>query len=33
VISNGCHPGYSDGMNTVIRRTIEILYESIIQKF
>jgi CubicO group peptidase (beta-lactamase class C family) len=33
VISNGCHPGYSDGMNTVIRRTIGILYESIIQKF
>ena len=33
VISNGCHPGYSEGMNTVIRRTMHILYESFIQKF
>jgi CubicO group peptidase (beta-lactamase class C family) len=33
VISNGCHPGYSEGMNTVIRRTIGILYDSFIRKF
>lgn len=32
VISNGCHPGYSEGMNTVIRRTIGILHESFIVK-
>ncbi len=33
VISNGCHPGYTEGMNTVIRRTIGILYDSFIRKF
>ena len=33
VISNGCHPGYSEGMNTVIRKTIGILYDSFINKF
>ncbi|NOT50036.1 MAG: beta-lactamase family protein [Chitinophagaceae bacterium] len=30
VISNGCHPGYSEGYNTVIRKTIDCLYESFI---
>lgn len=28
VISNGCHPGYTDGFNTVIRKTINCLYDS-----
>ncbi|MGB3007208.1 MAG: serine hydrolase domain-containing protein [Chitinophagaceae bacterium] len=32
VISNGCHPGYADGFNTVIRKTVSCLYESFIQK-
>jgi CubicO group peptidase (beta-lactamase class C family) len=30
VISNGCHPGYTDGFNTVIRKTVNCLYESLI---
>ncbi len=30
VISNGCPPGYSNGLNTVIRKTIQTLYEQII---
>ena len=30
VISNGCAPGYSEGYNTVIRKTINCLYESLI---
>jgi CubicO group peptidase (beta-lactamase class C family) len=30
VISNGCYPGYTEGMNTVIRRTIGILHDSFI---
>ncbi|MBC6491325.1 serine hydrolase domain-containing protein [Flavihumibacter stibioxidans] len=30
VISNGCHPGYTDGFNTVIRQTVELLYNSLI---
>ena len=30
VISNGCAPGYSDGYNTVIRKTVNCLYESLI---
>lgn len=30
VISNGCAPGYSDGYNTVIRKSINCLYESLI---
>lgn len=30
VISNGCAPGYSEGYNTVIRKTISCLYESLI---
>lgn len=32
VISNGCHPGYTDGFNTVIRKTMNCLYESLIFK-
>lgn len=32
VISNGCHPGYTDGFNTVIRKTVSCLYESFILK-
>lgn len=32
VISNGCHPGYTDGFNTVIRKTVNCLYETLIQK-
>jgi len=31
VISNGCAPGYSDGYNTVIRKAVNCLYESLIQ--
>ncbi len=27
VISNGCHPGYTEGFNTVIRKTVNCLYE------
>jgi CubicO group peptidase (beta-lactamase class C family) len=30
VISNGCHPGYTNGLNTVIRKSIQTLYEQII---
>lgn len=30
VISNGCAPGYSGGYNTVIRKTVNCLYESLI---
>lgn len=30
VISNGCAPGYSDGYNTVIRKAVNCLYESLI---
>jgi CubicO group peptidase (beta-lactamase class C family) len=30
VISNGCAPGYSEGYNTVIRKSINCLYESLI---
>lgn len=32
VISNGCHPGYTDGFNTVIRKTVNSLYENFIMK-
>ncbi len=32
VISNGCHPGYSDGFNTVMRKTVNSLYEAFIAK-
>lgn len=30
VISNGCHPGYSNGYNAVIRKTVNALYENLI---
>ena len=30
VISNGCHPGYTDGFNTVIGKTVNSLYENLI---
>lgn len=30
VISNGCHPDYSDGYNAVIKKTVNALYESLI---
>jgi CubicO group peptidase (beta-lactamase class C family) len=30
VISNGCHPGYTNGLNSVIRKSIQTLYEQII---
>lgn len=30
VISNGCAPGYSEGYNTVIRKTVNCLYQSLI---
>lgn len=30
VISNGCHPGYSNGYNTVIRKTVNALYQNLI---
>jgi len=30
VISNGCHPGFTNGLNTVIRKSIQTLYEQII---
>ncbi|MBL7741074.1 MAG: beta-lactamase family protein [Chitinophagaceae bacterium] len=32
VITNGCHPGYTDGYNTVIRKTVNVLYEHLIAK-
>ncbi len=32
VISNGCDIGYTEGYNTVIRRTVNCLYESFIKK-
>lgn len=31
VISNGCDPAYADGFNTVIRNTVQCLYENIIR--
>jgi CubicO group peptidase (beta-lactamase class C family) len=31
VISNGCHPGYTEGFNTVIRKTVGILYETMVK--
>jgi len=30
VISNGCHPSYTDGFNTVIKKTVNCLYDSFI---
>lgn len=32
VISNGCHPAYSDGFNAVMRKTVNSLYEAFISK-
>jgi CubicO group peptidase (beta-lactamase class C family) len=32
VISNGCHPAYSDGFNAVIKKVVNCLYENIILK-
>ena len=32
VISNGCDPGYTDGYNTVIRNTVNCLYDHFIRK-
>jgi len=32
VISNGCDPRYTDGYNTVIRKTVNALYEQLIVK-
>jgi CubicO group peptidase (beta-lactamase class C family) len=32
VISNGCHPDYTEGFNTVIRNTVNTLYENLIRK-
>lgn len=31
VISNGCNPAYSDGFNTVIRKTVNCLYDGFIR--
>lgn len=31
VISNGCHPGYTDGFNTVIRKTVNCLFDNFIK--
>jgi CubicO group peptidase (beta-lactamase class C family) len=30
VISNGCHPGYADGFNAVMKQTVNCLYDSFI---
>ena len=30
VISNGCHPRYSDGFNTVLKQTVNCLYDNLI---
>jgi CubicO group peptidase (beta-lactamase class C family) len=32
VITNGCKSGYTDGYNTVIRKTVNCLYETLIAK-
>ncbi len=32
VFTNGCHPGYSEGYNTVLRKVVNCLYETIIQQ-
>jgi CubicO group peptidase (beta-lactamase class C family) len=32
VISNGCYPAYTDGFNTVIKRTVNCLYDSFISE-
>jgi CubicO group peptidase (beta-lactamase class C family) len=31
VITNGCKPGYTEGMNTVVRKTVNCLYENLIR--
>lgn len=31
VITNGCKPGYTDGINTVIRKTVNCLYDNFIK--
>ena len=31
VISNGCHPKYSEGFNAVIRKTVNSLYDNLIK--
>jgi CubicO group peptidase (beta-lactamase class C family) len=31
VLCNGCHQGYSDGYNTVIKKTVNILYQYLIE--
>jgi len=31
VISNGCNPAYTDGFNTVIRKTVKCLYDQLIK--
>jgi len=32
VISNGCHPAYTEGFNSVIRKTISCLYDHLIKQ-
>lgn len=32
VITNGCAPGYTNGLNTVIRKALEGLYHTVIEK-
>lgn len=32
VITNGCRPGYTDGYNTVIRKTVNVLYNHIVSE-
>lgn len=32
VITNGCKPGYTDGINTVIRKTVNCLYDNFISQ-
>jgi CubicO group peptidase (beta-lactamase class C family) len=32
VISNGCHPSYTDGFNAVIKKTVNCLYDNLINR-
>jgi CubicO group peptidase (beta-lactamase class C family) len=32
VISNGCHPSYTDGFNAVIKKTVNCLYDNLIKQ-
>ncbi len=32
VISNGCHPAYTEGFNTVIRKTVNCLFDHLIKR-